>query len=265
MLFNLELGVGISLILLSFFAEFVDNSFGMGYGTLLAPLLLIFGFPALQVIPAILISQLVCGIIGGMLHHSFGNVDLIPKKIGTKFIPHSLKIVLILFLSSLIGMTAAVLFATNIPEFYLKLYIGLLVIIMGLIIIIKENKTYNFSWLKIFFLGFIASFNKGTSGGGYGPIVASGQFLSGIKEKKAVGITSMAEGLTCAAGIILYLLTKKEIDWILAPYLVIGAILVLPLAAYTVKKVKTKKFRKYVGFLTIVLGSISLIRLFFKF
>ena len=41
----------------------------------------------------------------------------------------------------------------------------------------------------------IASFNKGTSGGGYGSVVTGGQLPAGVDGENAVGITSIAEGL----------------------------------------------------------------------
>jgi len=82
----------------------------------------------------------------------------------------------------------------------------------------------------------MAAFNKGISGGGYGPVVTSGQIMSGVKSKKATGITSLAEGLTCLVGVITYLIfTNHAIEWELAPSLVLGAVLSVPFAAYTVK------------------------------
>jgi len=40
----------------------------------------------------------------------------------------------------------------------------------------------------------------GLSGGGYGPLVTSGQVIFGVPAKSAVAITSLAEGITCLAG-----------------------------------------------------------------
>ena len=78
---------------------------------------------------------------------------------------------------------------------------------------------------KIIFSGTIASFNKGMSGGGYGPIVTVGQILSGVEGKSAVGITSLAEGLTCLVGVITYIfISKSPIDWKLAPWMIASAV-----------------------------------------
>jgi uncharacterized membrane protein YfcA len=109
----------------------------------------------------------------------------------------------------------------------------------------------------------LAAFNKGLSGGGYGPIVTSGQILSGVKSKNAIGITSLAEGLTCLVGVITYLIfTDHTIEWNLAPSLVLGAILSVPIAAYTVKKFKGGQLRLVVGIATLILGLVTLGKLF---
>ena len=56
--------------------QYLSVSFGVGYGTLLTPLLLILGFSPLRIVPAVLLSQLVGGIVGGFVHHRSGNITL---------------------------------------------------------------------------------------------------------------------------------------------------------------------------------------------
>ena len=277
MIFELALGVGITIIIVAFFAEYIDSTLGMGYGTMLTPLLLIFGFNPLQVVPAVLLSELITGLLAGFTHHKAGNVNFKPKSTNIRYIikrlkelgysetfrrgvPIHLKIALVLAACSIIGTIAAVFIAVNIPKFWLKLYIGLLVTVIGLVILFTLNKNYKFSWKKILGLGFIASFNKGMSGGGYGPVVTGGQLLSGVKGRNAVGITSLAEGLTCAVGVVAYLLTKSIIDWRLAPYLIIGAVLSVPFSALTVKKIKTRTLAIIIGITTLILGAFTIIK-----
>jgi len=273
------LGTGILIILIAFLSEYVDSTLGMGYGTILTPVLLLMGFQPLQVVPAVLLSELITGVLAGIIHHCVGNVNLKPKTLNPKKIfsaikklgfkqsfkrgiPGHLKVSLLIAACSIVGSVVAVFVAINLPKFYLKLYIGLLVFVIGVVILATLNKNYGFSWKKIIGLSLIASFNKGMSGGGYGPVVTGGQLLSGINEKNAIGITSLAEGLTCGVAIIAYLLTKSIIDWSLAPYLMVGAVLSVPLSAYTIKKIKTKGLRKIIGFATITLGLFTLIKLF---
>ncbi|MFB0564356.1 MAG: sulfite exporter TauE/SafE family protein [Candidatus Aminicenantaceae bacterium] len=245
------------IIILAFVCEYVDSSLGMGYGTTLTPLLLIMGYQPLQIVPAVLLSELITGLSAGFLHHKLRNVNF---KIGTL----DLKIATVMAGCSVFGALAAVFVALNLPIFYIKLYIGLLVLSMGVFIIAALNRTFKFSWKKITSLGLIAAFNKGISGGGYGPLVTSGQILSGVKSKAAIGITSLAEGLTCLVGVISYLaFTNHTIKWNLAPSLVLGAILSVPFAAYTVKKINERMLKLIVGIATVTLGLLTLWKVIF--
>ncbi|OIO64052.1 hypothetical protein COY26_00485 [Candidatus Woesearchaeota archaeon CG_4_10_14_0_2_um_filter_33_10] len=277
MIFELALGIGIAIAIIAFFAEYVDSTLGMGYGTMLTPILLLVGFSPLQVVPAVLLSELITGLLAGFTHHKAGNVNFKPKSTNIKYIikrlkelgyaetfrrgvPIHLKVVLVLAACSIIGTISAVFIAVSISKFWLKLYIGVLVTVIGVVILFTLNKNYKFSWKKILGLGFVASFNKGMSGGGYGPVVTGGQLLSGVKGRNAVGITSLAEGLTCAVGVAAYFLTKSVIDWRLAPYLIIGAVISVPFAALTVKKIKTRTLAIIIGIVTLILGVFTIIQ-----
>jgi len=275
MIFELALGMGIAIFIIAFLAEYMDSTLGMGYGTTLTPLLLLLGFEPLEIVPSILLSELITGLLAGFTHHSVGNVDFRPKTMNIKKtirslkelgifescrkgIPLHLKVALLVATCSIVGILAAVFLVISLPKFYLKIYICLLILAIGIVILISLNKSYSFSWKKIAFLGLIASFNKGVSGGGYGPVVTGGQILSGVNGKNAVGITSLAEGLTCLVGVLTYLFIHISINWILAPYLVIGGIISVPLSVYTVREMKTKTLRKIIGILTILLGLFTL-------
>ena len=279
MIFGIPLETGICITAMAFFAEYIDSTLGMGYGTMLTPLLmLLFGFEPLQIVPAVLLSELITGLLAGFTHHSMGNVDLKPKTIKisriirglreygfkesiNRGLPIHLKITLVIAACSIIGTVASVFVAVNIPKFYLKLYIGLLVLTIGVALIMTMHRTYKFSWKKIVFLGVIASFNKGMSGGGYGPVVTGGQLLSGVAGKNAVGITSAAEGLTCAVGVLTYFLIKGNINWRLAPFLVTGGVLSVPLSALSVKKTTSDWLRAAIGVVTTILGTYTLSKL----
>lgn len=244
------------IIILAFLCEYIDSSLGMGYGTTLTPLLLIMGYNPLQIVPAILLSELISGLTAAFFHHKLKNVNF---NFGTA----DFKIASVMAGCSIFGTLVAVFVALNLPAFYVKLYIGILVLGMGVLILMTLKRKFRFTWKKITSLGLLASFNKGISGGGYGPIVTSGQILAGVKSKNAIGITSLAEGLTCFVGVITYLIfTNHTIEWDIAPSLVVGAILSVPIAAYTVKKFKGVHLKLIVGIATLILGLFTLGKLF---
>ena len=61
---------------------------------------------------------------------------------------------------------ATVLIALKLPAFYVKLYIGPVVLGMGFLILLTLKRKFIFSWKKNTSLGLPAAFNKGNGGGG---------------------------------------------------------------------------------------------------
>ena len=59
----------IFIIIIAFFCEYIDSSLGMGYGTALTPILLIMGYTPLQIVPAVLLSELITGLSAAFFHH----------------------------------------------------------------------------------------------------------------------------------------------------------------------------------------------------
>ena len=258
------------LFIIAFASEFVDSSLGMGYGTTLTPVLIIMGYNPLVVIPAILTSELITGSLAAFMHHRAGNVHfdfrndpdhrLVKKMRMLGYIPRSnaSKIALVLAVCSLGGAIIAVFVAINIPKTYLKIFIGVMVLSMGILILLKRNSKPRFSWKKIVGLGVLAAFNKGLSGGGYGPLVTSGQILSGVDTKNSVAITSLAESFTCLVGVCTFLLLGTEFNWTLTLALLAGAVASVPFSTRVVKNLKVKNFTLIVGTATVILGLFTL-------
>ena len=243
------------LVLLALACEYVDSTLGMGYGTTLTPVLLLMGYEPTQIVPSVLLSEFLTGILAGVLHHEFGNVDLRPGS-------RPLKVALALAACSVVGTLVAVAIAVNVPTWMVKTYIGLLVLAMGVSILLTIGRTFAFSWRKVVGLGLVAAFNKGISGGGYGPLVTGGQILAGVDDKGAIGITSLAEGLVCIVGVLAYVLTGNGgVDWGLAPSLILGAVLSVPFAALTVRKASLHRMRWSIGTAITALGVFSLAKI----
>ncbi len=91
--------------------------------------------------------------------------------------------------------------------------------------------------------------------------MTGGQVLSGVEGKSAVGITSLAEGLTCLVGVITYILVSKDpLDWKLAPWIIVGAVLSVPLSAKSVKLVSEKRLKLAIAIVTIILGTFTIVK-----
>jgi uncharacterized membrane protein YfcA len=257
---------------IAFAAEYIDSSLGMGYGTTLVPVLILFGCSPLLLVPAVLLSELCTGLFAAIMHHKSGNVHFdfsrdrnhpVAVKLGKLgYIPRSLdsKIALLLGLCSFVGATSSVFVAVHISAAVAGLIIGIVVLAMGILILHRRKKESSFSWRKITVLGTVAAFNKGLSGGGYGPLVTAGQILSGVDTKSSVAITSLAESITCLVGFLAYLALNTTIDWRLILLLIPGAMAAVPFAAKTVKLLPGKQFMIIVGICTTTLGILTILK-----
>jgi uncharacterized membrane protein YfcA len=239
---------------LAFMCEFIDSSLGMGYGTCLTPVLFLIGFEPLDIVPAVLFSELVTGITATFFHHRLKNANFQLRSKDTK-------VAIVLSCFAIVGTVVGVFLAVRLPAKILKAWIGTIVVLMGIIILGTINRMPHFRWSKITILGTIASFNKSISGGGYGPLVMGGQLLSGIGVKNAVGITSLTEAVICLVGLILYYFSEKQINWTLAAWLMAGAVLSVPFAACLLKRIPEKQGKVAVSIIVIILGCVTLGRI----
>ncbi|RLI98654.1 MAG: hypothetical protein DRO99_00250 [Candidatus Aenigmatarchaeota archaeon] len=243
----MEILIGMLVLagVMAFIMECVDASLGMGYGTVLSPVLIIMGFSPLLVVPSILLSQAAGGFTASLFHHKFKNVEFCRRS------KDSL-IVYIITLSGVAATVIAALIAVSIPKVYLNTYIGLLVAIMG--IILASSITFRFTWKRMVGVGVISSFNKGMSGGGFGPVVTGGQMIAGQNHKNAIGCTTAAEAPICIAGFLIYLLFNGIANWWLPLVLFAGAALAAPIGAFTTSKMESGRFKRILGLLIMVLG-----------
>ncbi|MBD3318485.1 TSUP family transporter [Candidatus Woesearchaeota archaeon] len=238
------------IIAVAFFLQFSDAAVGFGFGEITA-LLLLLGFAPLQVVPTVILSSFLLSLIAGLLHHSFGNVDFSEKK--------NTRIVLILTGFGIAGVLIGSFVAQVLPETWLKVYVGAVIIVLGILVILNHSSG-KFSYKKIIALASLAAFNKGVTGGGYGPVLANGQILSDVKPKAAVSMTALAESAVSIVGVGVFVLTLGSvIHWTVLSYLLIGGLIATPLATYAVKIISQKLLRRAVSLVTIVLGVFLLV------
>ena len=269
---EITIALFVAVAVISLLCELMDASLGMGYGTTLTPVLLIIGFAPLEVVPAVLLGQLVGGLVGGLAHYRLGNISLdfsrdekIKKRLrGLGYLPRSTdsKIIFILVVCGVIGALAGVFSAVNIPRVALKTYIGVMVLVIGIVILIRRRREGLISWKGLVGIGLVSSFNKGISGGGYGPLVTGGQIISGGEARSSVGNTTLAEAMVCIVGFFCYVFVKGDIFWTLAAATSIGSIVAAPFAAMIVKKVTAQRLKFAIGVITIILGIFTLLKTF---
>jgi len=207
------------------------------------------GFPVFTIVPTILLSEIVTGLVGGGFHNSFGNVEKRAIVYKTPF--------------AICGAVLGAVFAVSVSRLWLKLYIGLMVLGMGILMLYKyvaggESADRVHTW-RLPVLGTIIGWNKACSGGGYGPLSTAGLSWCGLEPKKSVGTTTLSEGLVCIVALLVYLLKEEVIwNWGLAVPLIAGAVLATYPAAYTAHRMPKRKLGLAVAVFITALGANTL-------
>ena len=122
------------LILAGFLGELLDSSIGMLYGTILSPVLIIAGYDPRVVVPSILLTQAIAGLVAAIGHHRLRNVDFsvdngaIKKRKDAGFInslkkamTRDSKVVIVVSVLGTLAVIVASLVAVSIPKTALKL------------------------------------------------------------------------------------------------------------------------------------------------
>ncbi len=243
------MGIG----LLAVFMELIDSSLGMMYGTILSPLLISAGFDAKLVIPSILISQAIGGLIATVRHHRYKSANFIGWTRHTK-------IVLAVVLPGVLACFLGAFVAVSVPGWALKTYIGLLAVAMGILCV--RPYSYQFAWKKIFGIGVLAGFNKALSGGGFGPVTSTGKILAGVNPRVSIATTAYAEVPICLLSFLFWLVLRGGIETAFPLTMCLGAAFGAIIGPWITYKLKSDRLRGIVGILAIISGIWCVVKLF---
>lgn len=243
----------LGILMLAAACEYMDASLGMGFGTSLTPLLLLAGFSPLDVIPSILASQLVTGGFATFMHYKDGNIAVKSDK-------RLMVLIAGLVVLSFAGALSAVIFSFKISTLVWKYMIIAIICSMGILILFYRSKDTGLKPFRMLAIGLIASFNKGMSGGGYGPLMTAGQVTSGVSSRNAVAITTFTEFFTSGVAFTAFVAGGAKLNYSLMIPLVFGAVCAVPFATLTVKQVSEAKLKKMIGVLTISLGLLIILK-----
>lgn len=248
------------ILLLSFLLAFIDGAAGMGFGTTISPLLFLLGYSPLEVVPSLLISQSITGLTAGIFHEGFGNVNfsICPLSPATK-------IMLLIAGVGSVGSICSIFLAyysIRLQASIIKVYVSFLLILMGMLNLMKLKAREKYRPKVLTGFALLAGFNKGIGGGGYGPVVTIGQVLSGVYEKSAVGITSLAEGNISLIGSLAFLflqvISPVSISLTLLPSLFSGAFFASIFSPYAVRVLPNKVWRFFIPLYAFAIGIWSL-------
>lgn len=247
----------IALVVAGLACGFVDASLGMGYGVTSASVLVSFGIAPAIASASVHTAEAVVDTISGGAHLKLGNVR---------------KDLLLPLLSC--GTPGAVLGAAGLS--YLSLSAAKPVVVsilmcMGLAILVKfvfrwkkrgnpslasEQEEAECSGKRIAALGFVAGFVDAAGGGGWGPILTPAFVAAGSNPRKAVGTVGSTEPIISIATVVTFglIIGFESFLWnVLVPVL-IGGIVLTPIAAYVCAKTPRRLLGILVGLWVTILN-----------
>lgn len=248
-----------AVVVLAALLEFLDASAGMGYGTAITPLLLVFGFEPIQIVPAVMIQQATAGLLGAFLHHEFGNVEWRVKPMS-----ETLRLALLVTFFGCLAVavsTTAVYALLKLASVWIKLYVAVLLVGMGVISLFSWRRSSRYRPLMMVVFGAVAGFNKGIGGGGYGPVVTVGGLLSGVPAKSMMAVTALSEGLVCVVSIGVWAVMTARglaIDFVLLPSMLLGSMLAAVAAPWSTRVLPERCWRIVVPVYCCLLASYCL-------
>ena len=245
----------VTILALAFICEFIDSALGMGYGTLLAPGLLILGFDAGEIIPAVLLSQAISGASAAAFHRNQENLKFEDRK---RMLMGSIHLVIL----SAVAITATVSVSFLIPSPFRELYIAFLVIALGILLLAARRREGTMRSLAAF--GAFGVINKALTGAGLGPVFTTGQILCGRAPRNAIAFTTLVEVPVCLLAFGAYWFLDGYTDLNLAMLLALGGLMASPFGPAVTRKLTRDTGRVVVGVLSVFIGIVTLVWLLVK-
>ncbi len=236
-------------------AQLVDGTLGMGFGVTSATVLLFMGVAPVTASAATHAAKLPTTLISGLSHWREGNID---KAI----------LVRVALPGALGGFLGAVVL-TNISLASAKGWMSGLLLFFGLVIFARfglglrliptPKNGHTARWLAP--IGLLGGFVDATGGGGWGPVVTpSLMTVTRHEPRKVVGTVNAAE-FVVAVSVSLGFLTgaaQHGIPWLPVIGLVIGGVIVAPIAARLAGRLPHAPMGTMVGGLVILVNAITI-------
>lgn len=246
----------IILILAGLFCGFIDSMLGMGYGITSVSVLVTFGIAPAIASASIHTAEAAVDIVSAGSHWKLGNVN---------------KEQAVVLLVS--GVPGAVIGAATVSYLALEFsvpFVSVILMILGIFILLRflnwkpehhifKRKKYSNKHLGL--LGFVAAFIDTSGGGGWGPVLTSTFVASGSKPCKTVGTVEFTEPIISITAVITFglILGFETFLWPIVMPMIIGGIVLTPVAAYFCKKMPSKALGIMIGLWVTLLNARTLL------
>lgn len=237
-------------------AQLVDGTLGMGFGVTSATALLFMGVAPVTASAATHAAKLPTTLISGLSHWRVGNVDT--------------PVLLRVALPGAVGGFLGAVVLTNISLASSRAWMSRLLIFFGLVIFARfglgvrliptPQGGHTARWLSP--IGLLGGFVDATGGGGWGPVVTpSLMTVTRHEPRKVVGTVNAAE-FVVAASVSLGFLTgaaQHGIPWLPVIGLVIGGVIIAPIAARLAGRLPHAPMGTLVGGLIVIVNGVTVV------
>lgn len=225
------------------FCGFVDACLGMGFGVTSTSVLVTFGVVPSIASASVHTAEAAVDIVSGICHWKLGNVDF-------KLSKH-------LLVPGIIASVLGAVFLSGLSLKAAKPFVRIGLIIMGIMILyehIRPGETRN--WIRkemnrtrATILGFIAAFVDVAVGGGWGPLGTPALILAGEEPRNAVGVIEFTEPIISLAAVLTFgmILGFESFMWDMTIPMIIGGIILSPIASYLTSKMPKKLLGILIG------------------
>ncbi|RKE67240.1 hypothetical protein BXY47_1238 [Dietzia kunjamensis] len=237
-------------------AQLIDGSLGMAYGVTSTTLLVAAGIAPAAASASVHFAEIGTTLASGVSHHKLGNVDW--------------RIVRILAVPGAIGAFAGATLLSSLPADVAKPVVGAILLSLGLYVLYRflalGGRRPEFRGrVRTGFLiplGLVGGTLDSLGGGGWGPVGTTSLLSSGrVEPRKVVGSIDTSEFVVAVGGSLGFLvgLGAAGINWGYALALLVGGVLVAPLAAWLVKHLPARVLGTAAGGLIVVTNSRTLL------
>ena len=237
-------------------AQLVDGTLGMGFGVTSASVLLFMGIAPVTASAATHAAKLPTTLISGLAHWREGNIDK--------------AILLRIAIPGVIGGFLGAVVLTNISLEAAKGWMAGLLIFFGLVIFARfglglrliptPKNGHTVRWLAP--IGLLGGFVDATGGGGWGPVATpSLMTVTSHEPRKVVGTVNAAEFLVAVSVSFGFLTGAAQhgIPWLPVIGLVIGGVIMAPIAARLAGRLPHAPMGTMVGGLVVIVNGVTIV------
>jgi uncharacterized membrane protein YfcA len=240
-------------VLVGFVAQLVDGTLGMAYGVSCTTLLLHFGITPRVATAAVHTAEVFTTGVSGLSHIGLKNID---KHLFFRLV----------FPGVLGAMVGAYCISALIDGKWIKPYVAVYLLILGIIILIKgmRNRPREHTGVKrAGWLALFGGFLDAIGGGGWGPIVTSNILSQGKSPKETIGTVNTTEFFVSffSTGVFLFFIGVES--WPVVLGLITGGIAAAPMGAFFASRINKRTLMILVGVAITLTSCYTVFRAFF--